>query len=449
MGSAASIEGEEPTRIIATPLFPAHAAPAAQRIEALDFVRGAALFGILLMNIIGFGLPDAYTNPMNAGGATGANLTVWIVMQIGIEGTQRALFSMLFGASTILLISRLEAGGRGDAADIYFRRNLWLIGFGFIDAYLLLWYGDILYAYGVAALFLFAFRGLSVKWLLALGIAAMLAGALWSGWETRDLLRKHDAYVEAQAVYDSGAELTPEQDRAIGAWESARTVFEAPPGGAEQATAAMRGGYWSAFTRIAQINAVWQTWGLYRFFFDIFGMMLIGMALFKLGVLTLECRTRVYAMMMIFGYAIGVVVNAFETRWIIDHQFSALAFAQANISYDVGRLTMSIGHLGALLLFVRANTLGILRRAVAAVGRMAITNYMMQSLIGAVLFVGLGWYNQLERHQLYYVVLAIWVGQLTFSVLWLHFFRFGPVEWIWRWLTYLARPPLRRAKAAV
>ena len=83
------------------------------------------------------------------------------------------------------------------------------------------------------------------------------------------------------------------------------------------------------------------------------------------------------------------------------------------------------------------------------VGRMAITNYMMQSLIGAVLFVGLGWYNQLERHQLYYVVLAIWVGQLTFSVLWLHFFRFGPVEWIWRWLTYLARPPLRRAKAAV
>lgn len=448
MGSAASIEGEEPTRIIATPLFPAHAAPAAQRIEALDFVRGAALFGILLMNIIGFGLPDAYTNPMNAGGATGANLTVWIVMQIGIEGTQRALFSMLFGASTILLISRLEAGGRGDAADIYFRRNLWLIGFGFIDAYILLWYGDILYAYGVAALFLFAFRGLSVKWLLALGIAAMLAGAMWSGWETRDLLRKHDAYVEAQAVYDSGAELTPEQDRAIGAWESARTVFEAPPGGAEQATAAMRGGYWSAFARIAQINAVWQTWGLYRFFFDIFGMMLIGMALFKLGVLTLECRTRVYAMMMIFGYAIGVVVNALETRWIIDHQFSALAFAQANISYDVGRLTMSIGHLGALLLFVRANTLGILRRAVAAVGRMAITNYMMQSLIGAVLFVGLGWYNQLERHQLYYVVLAIWMGQLAFSVLWLHFFRFGPVEWIWRWLTYLARPPLRRGKAS-
>lgn len=444
MSSAASIEGEEPTRIIATPLFPAHAAPAAQRIEALDFVRGGALFGILLMNIIGFGLPDAYTNPMNAGGATGSNLVAWIVMQIGIEGTQRALFSMLFGASTILLISRLEAGGRGDAADIYFRRNLWLIGFGFINAYIFLWYGDILYAYGITALFLFAFRGLSAKWLLVLGLAAMLAGAAWSGWETRDLLRKHDAYVEAQAVYESGAELTPEQDRAIGAWEGARTVFKSPVGGAEQATAEMRAGYWSAFARIARINAVWQTWGLYRYFFDIFGMMLIGMALFKLGVLTLECRTRIYAMMMIFGYAIGVVVNALETRWIIDHQFSAIAFAQANISYDVGRLTMTIGHLGALLLFVRANTLGFLRRAVAAVGQMAVTNYMMQSVIGAALFVGLGWYNQLERHQLYYVVLAIWAGQLAFSVLWLRFFRFGPIEWVWRWLTYLARPPLLR-----
>ena len=88
------------------------AAPTAQRIEALDFVRGVALFGILLMNITGFGLPDAYVNPTNAGGAEGANLWVWIVTQMGFEGTQRALFSMLFGASVILFTSRLEAAGR-------------------------------------------------------------------------------------------------------------------------------------------------------------------------------------------------------------------------------------------------------------------------------------------------------------------------------------------------
>ncbi|MDQ8757818.1 DUF418 domain-containing protein [Sphingosinicella sp. LHD-64] len=447
MASTAAGEGEEPTRIMDAPM-PVRAAPAAQRIEALDFVRGVALFGILLMNIVGFGLPDSQVNPTNAGGATGANLLVWIVGQIGVEGTQRALFSMLFGASTILLTSRLEASGRSDAADIYFRRSLWLVALGFINAFLFLWWGDILYAYGVAALFLFAFRKLPPRRLLGLGIFVLLLAAAWSTYETLDLIAKHDAAIAAQAAYDSGAELTPGQDAALGAWEGARTAFKATPEGMQRMTEAMRGGYVSAFRQVARINAVWQTWGLYRFFFDMFGMMLIGMGLFRLGVLTLERSTRLYVAMMVAGYAIGITVNVLETRWIIDHQFSAISFAQANISYDVGRLAMTMGHLGVLLLFVRAGMLGPVRRAFAAVGQMAVTNYMMQSVIAAALFVGLGWYNQLERYQLYYVVLATWAFQLVFSVVWLRAFRFGPVEWVWRWLTYLQKPPLRRTAAS-
>src|SRR6195952_5479640 len=160
------------------------AAPTDKRIEALDFVRGVALCGILLMNITGFGLPDAYTNPANAGGATGLNLWAWIITQVGFEGTQRALFSMLFGASTILLVSRLEASGRADAADIYYRRNLWLFGFGMINAFVFLWYGDILYAYGLTALFLYPFRNMAPKWLIVIGIAGFIAGGAWKGYDT-------------------------------------------------------------------------------------------------------------------------------------------------------------------------------------------------------------------------------------------------------------------------
>src|SRR5687768_4123660 len=192
---------------------PDRATPAAVRIEALDFVRGAALFGILLMNITGFGLPDAYTNPVNAGGATGANLWAWIVAQVGFEGTQRALFSMLFGASAILLTSRLEAAGRADAADIYFRRNLWLIGFGLVNAFLFLWWGDILYTYGVIALFIFAFRKLAPKALLAVGIGALLIGAVWNLHDAARTIARHDAAVAAQAAGDAA---TPEQRAAIG-----------------------------------------------------------------------------------------------------------------------------------------------------------------------------------------------------------------------------------------
>ena len=172
--------------------------------------------------------------------------------------------------------------------------------------------------------------------------------------------------------------------------------------------------------------------------------MLIGMALFRLGVLTLHRRTGVYVGMMLGGYAIGLTVNFLETSWIIGHQFSAVSFAEANVTYDVGRLAMTIGHLGALLLFARSGLLGWLRSAFAAVGRMAVTNYLMHSAICLILFVLMGWYGQLERHQLYYVVGAIWVFQLVFSPLWLRVFRFGPIEWLWRWLTYLKRPPLLR-----
>jgi len=99
------------------------------------------------------------------------------------------------------------------------------------------------------------------------------------------------------------------------------------------------------------------------------------------------------------------------------------------------------------LLFVRSGMLGWLRRALAAVGRMAVTNYLAHSVACGILFIGLGWFNQLERHELYYVVLAIWAAQLVISPLWLRHFRFGPVEWLWRALTYLERPPMRRGAA--
>jgi len=424
------------------------AAPAARRIEALDFVRGAALLGILLMNITGFGLAQSYANPTNSGGATGADLWAWMITQIGFEGTQRALFSILFGASAILLTQRLEAAGRADAADIYFRRNLWLIGFGMVNAYLLLWWGDILYAYGITALFIYVFRKLPPMRLLLIGLAALIGSMAWNASDTIKLLDAHSARAEAVSAQDRGEELSEAQTQAIAAWDEARLEFKAAPAAIAEENAARSSGYASAFAYVSAYNVYWQTWGLYRYFFDLFGMMLIGMALFRWGVLTLERPTWLYVAMVLGGYGIGLPVNYAETRWILDHQFSALAFSQANISYDVGRLAMTIGHLGVLLLFVRSGVLGWLRRAVAAVGQMAVTNYLAQSAICAAIFTGLGWFGQLERHQLYYVVAGIWAAQLLWSRLWLSYFRFGPVEWLWRWLTYGSRPPMRRVAAA-
>ncbi|HYD13176.1 MAG TPA: DUF418 domain-containing protein [Allosphingosinicella sp.] len=427
---------------------PAQAAPAARRIEALDFVRGVALCGILLMNIIDFGLPDAYTNPQNSGGATGVNLVTWVITEIGFEGTQRALFSMLFGASVILFTSRLEAQGRADAADIYVRRNLWLVGFGMVNAFLLLWHGDILYSYGIVALFLYAFRKLAAKWMLLLGVGALLAGAVWNYNETRATLALYEPYPAAAAARDAGAELTEAQETAISEWEQEQSEYISSADAIARKIRNYTTNYEHAFAYMAGINVIYQTYGLYRYFFDIFGMMLIGMALFRLGVLTLERRTGLYVAMMLGGYAIGLATNALETKYIMDHGFSALAFAEVSTTYDLGRLGMTIGHLGLLLLFVRSGWLRWLRRGFAAVGRMAITNYLMHSAICLVIFILMGNYGQLERHQLYYVVFAIWAFQLVFSSVWLKLYKFGPVEWLWRSLTYLKPQPMRRRKEA-
>ena len=416
-------------------------APAAKRLESLDFVRGCALFGILLMNINGMGLGPAYDNPTIAGGDTGINLWTWLVINIGFEGTQRALFSMLFGAGVILLTARMEASGRADTGDIFFRRNLWLIGFGLINSWVLLWGGDILYYYGITALFLYAFRNLPGKTLLGLGVGAFLLGAAWSAIDTQRLLNLHDeAKVAAQVAAPARTE---EQTKIIQKWEE-KSRDGPTPAAYAQLRKANTASYTSALVTRAERIKHAQSWYLYRYFFDIFGMMMLGMALFKLGVLTLEVRTRTYLAMVGGGYAIGLTGNILEARWIMDHGFTALAYTQAGISYDLSRLAMTMGHLGLLMLFLRSGVLPFARRSMAAVGRMALTNYLTHSLVALIIFVFLGYWGALERYQLYYIVLAIWAVQFVASPIWLKHYHFGPVEWLWRYLTYGKKPEFRK-----
>lgn len=419
----------------------AAAAPASRRIESLDFLRGCALFGILLMNIVGMGLGPAYDNPTVAGGDTGINLMTWFIINVGFEGTQRGLFSMLFGAGVILLTSRLEASGRADATDIYFRRNLWLIGFGLANTWVLQWGGDILYDYGIAALFLFAFRKLAGKTLLALGVGALVLGAAWSALETRGMLRLHDQYRSAIQVPE--AQRTDKQERIIEEWKEESRAGP-PPQAYAEARKSITASYWSSLEHRAERFTRAQSWEWYRYFFDVFGMMMVGMALFRLGVLTLELRASTYAAMMAGGYAIGLTANILEARWIMASGFTALGYYQAGITYDLSRLAMTVGHLGALMLFLRSGILPWLRRSMAAVGRMALTNYLTHSLVALVIFVLLGWWGALERHQLYYIVFGVWAFQIVISPVWLGRFHFGPVEWLWRYLTYGKKPPFRR-----
>jgi uncharacterized protein len=418
-----------------------------ERLVPLDIIRGVALFGILLMNITMFGMPDAYSDPTNYGGAQGADLFSWWVIVMFFEGTQRGLFSLLFGAGVILLTARIEARN-GNSADIYLRRNLWLVVFGVAHGFLLLWTGEILFHYGVTALFCYSFRHARPRTLLAVALGGLLLGAAWNLADARSAIATHAQWQQAIAAEASGETLTPEQENAVAEWEGLVEQMKPDAAAIQASIDAKQGSYLDVMVHQLPEMVHNQSWWLYRYFFDVFSVMLIGMAAFKVGLLNTGHARRPYYLMIALGYGIGLPVNHLETSHLLANGFSVLARLQVDVSYDLGRLAMLAGHLGLLMLFCNSGLLGWLKRRLAAVGQMALTNYVSHSVICAFVFYGfgLGLYGQLARHQLYYVVAAIVVFQLIASPAWLARFRFGPLEWLWRSLTYGQRQPMRHAR---
>jgi uncharacterized protein len=174
---------------------------------------------------------------------------------------------------------------------------------------------------------------------------------------------------------------------------------------------------------------------------DVLSMMLIGMALIKLGYLSGDYPARAYilagAVTLLLGLALNVTVV-----WIrIATWFDPVVEAWQMLAYDLCRLSLALAYISAVVLLAKRGWL----RALAPVGRMALTNYLLASLLATFVFegYGLGLYGRLERYQLYYVVAGIWAVQLIGSPLWLSRFRYGPMEWVWRSLTYWKRQPIR------
>lgn len=427
---------------------PATPAASEARIGMLDTARGIAVLGILVMNIAGFGLPRSYDDPTRWGGAEGMNLTVWRIAELFFEGTMRGIFTLLFGAGALLFVARHSARNPGLLpADLYLRRTLWLTLFGLINAYLLVWPGDILFYYGIVGFPLFVFRNVSPRNLV---VTAAVLMVLQTGVSFAEWHRYHEvstAAVAAQEARNAGKVLTQAQAQAI----DQRARMDANPNGSremlEQLVSRMRASYVSAFRAAAR-----ETWHNETIFFlqhgllESLGMMLLGMALLKYGVLTGAVSPRVYVTMLLAGYAIGLSVNLYETNSLIRSGFSNDAKLAALLTYDLGRIPMTLGHVGLIGLLCRSWGSSAVPRTLAAVGRMALTNYLAQSVICLFVFTGAGLalYGQLERCQLYYVVAALWILQLIWSPLWLRSFRFGPAEWLWRSLTHWRKQPMRR-----
>jgi uncharacterized protein len=419
-----------------------------QRINALDALRGLALLGILPANVLVFGLYIAAENdPTVAGGpATGWNLASWALFRILIAGKMRALFSMVFGASAILLTARVEERSGESGADIYYRRNLWLLGFGLAHAFLLFW-GDILYPYAVCALILFPFRKLPAKKLILIGALFIAFKTGWSAVEAWRQVERRQLAAAADAAERAGRKPTEEESAAKQALTAQRRLRKPSKEDLEKDARQWRAGPWAVIRARANELARWQALPLYDpTFADIWSMMFIGMGLFKMGVFSAARSFRFYAWMAAAGLLVGTPLNSANAWLALRSHFDRQTILFTNVAYDLERLPMALADTALLMMLCKARALQWLTSRLAAMGQMALSNYILQSVVCTFVFTGYGLslYGGLERYQLYYVVAGCWAVSLAASPIWLRHYHFGPLEWCWRALTYWKRQPMRR-----
>ena len=401
------------------------------RLVALDFVRGIAILGILLLNIVGFAWPEivyvsprAPTSPVSL-----SDDWTWLTIFVLADGKFRGLFSLLFGASMLLFVERAEASGR-DGAALQRRRLAWLALFG-LAHFFLLWWGDILFLYAVCGFVALAMRAWSPRKLATTALAIYAAGVFLMGSLTSFGaapwlgLPESGGESPAQIVERYGNEARAEIAATLGPWPAhvAHMVRDA----------------WTD-----PLLTVSYSW------FETIPLMLIGMALFKAGLFAGSWDSARLRRWTGWGIGGGFALTLPLAWWLWRENFGlALTLFVWLGPAAIGRLASTIGYAALGVVLARRFATSAVGERLVGCGRMAFSNYIATSLIMTFIFHGwgLGLYARFGRLELMGFVLLGWVLMLTWSKPWLARFRFGPLEWLWRSLTYGKFAPMRRPLA--
>lgn len=403
------------------------------RIEALDIVRGVAVMGILAMNIVGFGMPSpAYMNPAAFGVEGSADLVSWAFSFLFIDGKMRGLFSLLFGASMLLVIQRAEARGN-HAGSVHFRRMAWLLVLGLIHFYLI-WHGDILTSYALVGMAAFLFRGMPPGRLLGWAVALLVLQFLMSALTTAGLFA-----VAAELAGPNPSAATIQQ------WQAITAGFGTTPGEVEAELATFRSGYGTILDHRLTDLGSWPLLMLILYGPETLGYFLLGMWAFKTGFLTGDWTDYAYARTAALCLSVSVPAYAVMAYLLIEDGFTPqmihALFFTATIPF---RPLMVLAIAAVVILASRRG--GALVDRIAAAGRAAFTNYLGTSLIMTTFFYGYGAaaFGTFSRAELWLVVIPMWGLMLLWSKPWLDRYRYGPFEWLWRTLARWEIQPMRR-----
>ncbi|MBC8366324.1 DUF418 domain-containing protein [bacterium] len=402
------------------------------RIVAVDLLRGFALLGILIMNISSFALPTgSYYNPL-AYEPTTLNRVVHGASHVLADQKMMAIFSMLFGASMILLMQKTEAAGR-KFGGLHFARTGWLLLFGILH-FVFLWEGDILALYALCGFILFLFRRLPAWAGISFGILVFLAPILW-----------------APSLQSSFEELDEVNVVGVGRW------WAPPLEVIEEDIAIYRGNYIGQIAHRfdepseSKEDGEVSEWPAATLAIEAFcralGMMLAGMGLYRAGVLRGQRSASFYRRTLAISLPLGLLISSYGLWKYYQYDYAfprSLSLGRA--PNHIATVFLAGAYVSMIMLWSKSSRLMNLKARLSYLGRMAFSNYIGQTVLATLVFYGwgLGLYGRLNRFELVGVILIIWAAQLLISPWWLKRFHYGPLEWLWRTMSYWKWQPMRR-----
>ena len=420
------------------------------RIHIIDIIRGVAVLGIFTMNLPLMALPgDLYENFSVTDPSHGWGYWIGVISEILFLGKMRGLFTLLFGVSSVLIIEKLNKKiGGFDAAEIYFRRMLWLLFFGLIHAYFLLWWGEVLFQYALLGMLLFPFRKAPYKVLVAGILTCLVVLTIQPIIDYRDVVELQEEYISVEDKQQAGEKLTIDDEEILEEWDESTPDLLSDED-IEEEVEAKTSGYFDVFDYNIEDVIDNQTTETYIWWFwDMFLYMLLGIMLFRMDFFDERVKQSLHLSIAFCGIGVGLIIHT----WLYLHYYEDFSNPVDSLYYlifvDLGRLPLVLGYTSLIILLFRLKSFNRMGSWLAATGKMALTNYLMQSIIGAFIFYGFGFaqFNQFNRVEITVTILSVWVFQIICSVFWMQHFNYGPFEWAWRSLTYWKVQPFRKVQ---
>lgn len=488
------IEASQPVDASTLQAFSPNYEPGHSRIQSLDVLKGIAVTAGLLVSIYYWGgFSEGMQNSLISN-PTGLRYRIFAAISLLLQSKMTALISLAFGAGIVLFLVRPHVGSGTSNNDLYVRRSMWLMLFGIFNAVMLLWPMDILFHLGIMGLLLFPFPRMSTKGVL---IAALVLLCINSGkiyWNYHDDTSAYSKFVVADSlakkygVKDSinkrqdsiaklalaptdslgkkaidakrdslrkkaGDTLTRKQAQEKQSWEGIAKKYKWEKKNDSAKIKALQtvsyGKNWDSQLRETQgREAAW----FYRMgVWELGSIMLLGMFLFKLGFFNGRYRAEQYLLLAIVGIGLGLLCGWFRLYFlnasILDYTKYVQRYAVPHaILWPFERAFMVVGYASLVMFFIRRELLTGLLNLFSDIGKMALSNYLLQSLICSIIFYGygMGYYGRIGQFGLYFLVVEIFIVQLVFSTFWLRYFHMGPAEWLLKSLVHKKKAPFRR-----